>query len=106
MTWVEKHNGVRLDTIHFVAFVNAGPGREVRHRFGVANPPAYEGHPDLFERLSFEVIREQFAEWGYPRVKYVIRGESGETWVRDSYVYDGTHRVPFATIRPEVFVRA
>lgn len=103
-TWLEMRNGERLATIHFCVWVNAGEGREMRHRFGVNNPPCHEGDANLFTRLSFELIKERFAEWGY-KVGHIIRGETSEVSVRDCYVYDGTHKVPIAVIRPEVFVK-
>ena len=101
-TWVEMNNGRRLDAIAFVAWVDAGEGRELRYEFEAPNPPIHEGDANLFSRLSFEGIKARFAGWGYA-VDHIIRGESTETGVRDCYVYDRDHRVPFAVIRPMRF---
>jgi hypothetical protein len=103
-TWIEMINGGRLAAIPFVAFVNAGKGREFRFDFKAANPPMYAGDPNLFSRLSFETIRGQFATWGF-QVGHIIRGECTESGVRDCYVYNRDNHVPFAVIRPLVFTR-
>jgi hypothetical protein len=103
-TWLEMSNGKRLDAIPFVAFVNAGDGRELRFDFTAPNSPIHAGDANLFSRLSFESIRGQLATWGF-HVGHVIRGECSENGVRDCYVYGRDSRVPFAVIRPFVFTR-
>ena len=103
-TWVEMHNGEILPEIPFVAWVNGGEGRELRFEFKAANLPCYHGDPDLFARISFEGIVKRFAEWGF-RVDNIRRGECSEVGVRDCYVYGVNSKVPFAVIRPKVFVR-
>jgi hypothetical protein len=103
-TWLEMSNGERLAAIPFVAFVNAGEGREIRFDFSVPNPPIHAGDANLFSRLSFESIRGQLATWGFA-VGHIIRGECSESGVRDCYVYGRDGRVPFAVIRPAVFTR-
>jgi hypothetical protein len=103
-TWLEMNNGARRATIPFVAFVNAGDGRELRFDFEASNPPIYAGDENLFSRLSFESIKARFAEWGYA-VGHIIRGECSESGVRDCYVYNRDNHVPFAVIRPFVFTR-
>jgi hypothetical protein len=102
-TWVEMCNGERLSTIKFVVWIDNGEGKEGRLEIRVGNPPCYEGNSNLFERLSFELIKERFAEWGF-EVDHIIRGECDEVSVRDCYVYD-SRKVPFAVIRPEIFAR-
>lgn len=101
-TWVEMSNGERLKHISFVAWVNAGEGRELCFEFAVANPPNYEGDANLFSRLSFEIIKARFESWGFA-VSHIIRGECSESGARSCYVYNRTNKVPFAVIRPAVF---
>lgn len=104
-TWVEMSNGQRLDAIPFVAWLrSAADGSEHRFDFKAPNPAIYAGDANLFSRLSFETIRAHFADWGYP-VNHIIRGESSETGCRDCYVYAPGSRIPFAVIRPAVFVK-
>lgn len=102
-TWLEMSNGQRLAAIPFVIWINAGDGRELRFEFEAHNPPIYAGDPNLYSRLSFEAIKARFAAWGYP-VDHIIRGECSESGFRDCYVYRAVARVPFAVIRPKVFV--
>lgn len=102
-TWVEMSNGEILSEIPFVAWINQGEGREERFDFTAPNPPRYHGDANLFSRLSFEGIRDRFAARGL-KVDHIIRGECREVGVRDCYVFDSTHHVPFAVIRPLVFV--
>lgn len=104
-TWVEMHNGEVLAEIPFVAWVDhGGVDRELRFDFAAPNPPIHHGDPNLFTRLSFEGIKARFAAWGYA-VDHIIRGECGESGARDCYVYAAGQRVPFAVVRPAVFVR-
>ncbi len=103
-TWVEMDNGKRLSVIPFVAWYRASDGTEVRFDFTAANPPCHAGDADLFKRLSFECIKGRFREWGHD-VSHIIRGECSENGTRDCYVYTRDSRVPFAVIRPAVFVR-
>ena len=103
-TWIEMSNGEILTEIPFVAWATRGEGREVRFDFKAPNPPCYHGDPNLYSRLSFESIKADFEAWGFS-VDHIIRGECSESGVRDCYVYNRTSRVPFAVIRPAVFVR-
>ena len=102
-TWLEMSNGKRLETIEFVAWIDEGEGRETCHSLHVSNPPIYEGDTNLFSRLGYEGIQDWFKRIGH-EVDYIIRGETAENSCRDCYVYDGLRRVPFAVIRPRVFV--
>lgn len=102
-TWVEMHNGEILSEIPFVAWVT-GDGREARFEFSAPNPPIHHGDPNLFSRLNFDGIKARFAVWGFS-VDHIIRGECSESGVRDCYVYNRENKVPFAVIRPAVFVR-
>ena len=102
-TWVEMSNGEILSDLPFVAFVSGTEG-ETRYDFTAHNPPICHGVSNLFSRLSFESIRDRFAGWGH-KVDHIIRGECTESGVRDCYVYKGSSRVPFAVIRPAVFVK-
>ncbi len=99
-TWVEKSNGKVLAYIPFVAWFRDPQGNEVRFDFTAHNPPIYHGDPNLFSRLSFECIKGRF-----PECSHIIRGECTESSVRDCYVYKKDSRIPFAVIRPAVFVK-
>lgn len=104
LTRVEMNNGKILSAIPFVAWFRDASGKEVRFDFSAANPPIHHGDANLFSRLSFESIASRFNEWGF-RVSHIIRGESTETSVRDCLVYLEGSRIPFAVIRPAVFVK-
>ena len=103
-TWVEMSNGKVLDEIPFVAWTMVGK-EEVRFDFTAPNPPIYHGDPNLFSRLSFESIRALLLARFGDHVGHIIQGECNENGARDCYVYRRNSRVPFAVIRPAVFVR-
>lgn len=97
-------NGKVLAAIPFVAWFRASDGSEVRFDFTVPNPAIHHGDSNLFSRLSFESIKGRFREWGHD-VSHIIRGECSETGTRDCYVYRRDSRIPFAVIRPALFVK-
>lgn len=103
-TWVEMDNGKVREAIDFIAWIRDEKGVTLPVRLSVPNPPIWHGNPDLFKRLSFETIRDRFALLGYV-VGHIIRGECSENGGRACYVYAPQAQVPFATIRPAVFVR-
>lgn len=101
-THLEMHNGVILTDIPFIAYVNRG-GRETWFEFTVPNPPIHHGDPNLFSRLSFESIKEQFAKRGFT-IHNIISGQCNESGYNYCYVFNHSKsHVPFATIRPSKF---
>lgn len=103
-TWVEMHNGEILSEIPFVLWISEGEDRERRHEFKAPNPPIHHGDPNLYSRLSYEWIKDVCKDLGYS-IDHIIRGECSESGVRDCYVYRNRDKVPFAVIRPAVFVK-
>jgi hypothetical protein len=103
-SWIEMNNGTVLAAIPFVAWFRNDKGEEVRFDFSASNPPIYHGDTNLFSRLSFESIKGRFAEWGLA-VDHIIRGETTENSVKDCYVYAPGSKIPFAVVRPAVFVK-